>query len=300
MGKTISLSTVVEASPLNYGEGFGNVSEMKKLSRGDGNTYPFASRQSIRYDIVRLGNEWFGWNLDTVSKTKGTVQFKDDVTIADSVEMDLFGYLKTGKKSLKRAAVARLSHAIALEPYTGDFEFLTNMGLAERIDDTANLANIENHLSYYTYTITIDLGHIGIDQNDSLELSNDEKYERVAQLLDIIKLLSRNIRGRQENLTPKFIIGGLYPVANPFFLGNIKMNAKALELAPLKDTMALTFAEQSISKCTQIGLTQGTFSNEADVVEQFAGQVHTVEQFFQQLSKEVAHYYGVAHATTQD
>ncbi len=300
MGKTISLSTVVEASPLNYGEGFGNVSEMKKLSRGDGNTYPFASRQSIRYDIVRLGNEWFGWNLDTVSKTKGTVQFKDDVTIADSVEMDLFGYLKTGKKSLKRAAVARLSHAIALEPYTGDFEFLTNMGLAERIDDTANLANIENHLSYYTYTITIDLSHIGIDQNDSLELSNDEKYERVAQLLDIIKLLSRNIRGRQENLTPKFIIGGLYPVANPFFLGNIKMNAKALELAPLKDTMALTFAEQSISKCTQIGLTQGTFSNEADVVEQFAGQVHTVEQFFQQLSKEVAHYYGVAHATTQD
>lgn len=300
MGKTISLSTVVEASPLNYGEGFGNVSEMKKLSRGDGNTYPFASRQSIRYDIVRLGNEWFGWNLDTVSKTKGTVQFKDDVTIADSVEMDLFGYLKTGKKSLKRAAVARLSHAIALESYTGDFEFLTNMGLAERIDDTANLANIENHLSYYTYTITIDLSHIGIDQNDSLELSNDEKYERVAQLLDIIKLLSRNIRGRQENLTPKFIIGGLYPVANPFFLGNIKMNAKALELAPLKDTMALTFAEQSISKCTQIGLTQGTFSNEADVVEQFAGQVHTVEQFFQQLSKEVAHYYGVAHATTQD
>lgn len=300
MGKTISLSTVVEASPLNYGEGFGNVSEMKKLSRGDGNTYPFASRQSIRYDIVRLGNEWFGWNLDTVSKTKGTVQFKDDVTIADSVEMDLFGYLKTGKKSLKRAAVARLSHAIALEPYTGDFEFLTNMGLAERIDDTANLANIENHLSYYTYTITIDLSHIGMDQNDSLELSNDEKYERVAQLLDIIKLLSRNIRGRQENLTPKFIIGGLYPVANPFFLGNIKMNAKALELAPLKDTMALTFAEQSISKCTQIGLTQGTFSNEADVVEQFAGQVHTVEQFFQQLSKEVAHYYGVAHATTQD
>lgn len=300
MGKTISLSVVVEASPLNYGEGFGNVSEMKKISRVDGNTYPFASRQSIRYDIVRLGNEWFGWNLDTVSKTKKTVQFKDDVTIADSVEMDLFGYLKTGEKSLKRAAVARLSHAIALEPYTGEFEFLTNMGLAERIDDTANLANIENHLSYYTYTITIDLSHIGIDQNDSLELSNDEKYERVAQLLDIIKLLSRNIRGRQENLTPKFIIGGLYPVANPFFLGNIKMNVKALDLAPLKDTMALTFAGQSIGECTQIGLTQGTFSNEADVVEQFAGQVHTVEQFFQQLSKEVAHYYGVAHATTQD
>lgn len=57
----------------------------------------FASRQSIRYDIVRLGNEWFGWNLQTVDKAKGTLQFREDVNIADSVEMDLFGYLKTGK-----------------------------------------------------------------------------------------------------------------------------------------------------------------------------------------------------------
>ena len=56
----------------------------------DGNVYTFASRQALRYDIVRLGNEMFGWNLEVVDKAKGTVQFKEDLTIEDSQEMDLF------------------------------------------------------------------------------------------------------------------------------------------------------------------------------------------------------------------
>ena len=155
MGKTLTATFIVEAGSLNYGEGFANIAELKKFNRADGNMYTFASRQSLRYDIVRLGNEWFGWNLDVVSKAKGTVQFNDDATVEDSVEMDLFGYLKTGKQSIKRAAVVRLSHAISLEPYTGDMEFLNNMGLANRISENPNLANVENHISLYTYTITI-------------------------------------------------------------------------------------------------------------------------------------------------
>ena len=32
-------------------------------------------------------------------QSKGTVQFKDDLTIEDSEEMDLFGYMKTAKKT---------------------------------------------------------------------------------------------------------------------------------------------------------------------------------------------------------
>ena len=37
----------------------GNISELKKLTRADGNMYTFASRQALRYDVVRLGNEFF-------------------------------------------------------------------------------------------------------------------------------------------------------------------------------------------------------------------------------------------------
>ena len=88
--KGLSITMIFKAQSLNYGEGIGDTSELKKLSRGDGSTYTFASRQAIRYDIARLGNKMFGWNLEVVDKAKGTVQFKEELTIKDSEEMDLF------------------------------------------------------------------------------------------------------------------------------------------------------------------------------------------------------------------
>lgn len=298
MSKTVTFTAVIEAGSLNYGEGFSNISELKKFNRANGNTHTFASRQAIRYDVVRLGNELFGWNLQTVSKQKGTVQFKDELTIEDSVEMDLFGYLKTGKQSLKRPATARLSHAISLEPYNGDMEFLTNMGLAERLGETANLANIENHISYYTYTITVDLDKVGVDANNAITLSNEERFTRVQQLLDVLKLLSRNIRGRQENLTPLFVIGGVYPIANPFFQGRVQLDGKELQVEPLVQTGEFTFGGEAMKKFTTIGLTSGTFTNELALREAF-GEILTVEAFFQAVTRGVADYYGVPYEVTQ-
>ena len=161
--KGLSITLVFKGQSLNYGEGIGNISELKKLTRGDGSVYTYASRQALRYDIVRLGNKLFDWNLQVVNKEKGTIQFDDKLPIQDSQEMDLFGYMKTAKKdgSNIRSAAVRLSNAISLEDYKSDMDFLNNKGLADRINEFPNLANIEQHLSYYTYTITIDLEKIG-------------------------------------------------------------------------------------------------------------------------------------------
>src|SRR5690625_5162429 len=245
--KGLTFTVIFRANSLNYGEGTANISELKKFHRGNGDVYTFSSRQSIRYDIVRLGNQFFDWNLDVVDKEQGVVQFKQDATIEDSVEMDLFGYMKTKSKSgaTKRSAVARLSHAIALEPYRSDLEFLNNMGLATRINDDANLATLEQHTSYYTYTMTIDLSRVGIDGD--IELSQEIKAERVKQLLEVTKFLSREIRGRQENLAPLFIIGGLYPIPNPFFQGRIQLKgANELHIEPLVVTVSTNVFETSL------------------------------------------------------
>ncbi|MEK4885891.1 type I-B CRISPR-associated protein Cas7/Cst2/DevR [Bacillus sp. FSL W8-0223] len=295
MGKALSFTVVFQGNSLNYGEGIANISELKKIHRGNGDVLTFASRQSIRYDIVRLGNEWFEWNLQTVDKTKGTLQFREDVTIADSVEMDFFGYLKTGKSSQKRPAVARLSHAVSLEPYRSDMEFLNNMGLAERIDETPNLANIEQHESLYTYTMTLDLDKVGIDGD--IELSKEIRYTRVEQLLEIIKLLNRNIRGRQESLAPLFVIGGLYPIANPFFLGRIKLETKAhkwmMNVKGLNDVLETTFVGQSIRDQTYIGYVSGVFGNEAEFDSVLNRKAGSIEDFFTELKNEVRSHYGV-------
>ncbi|MBE2922453.1 type I-B CRISPR-associated protein Cas7/Cst2/DevR [Anoxybacillus flavithermus] len=301
MKKALTMTVIFQANSLNYGEGIANISELKKFHRGDGEVYTYASRQSIRYDIVRLGNELFGWNLDTVTKAsdggKSVVQFKKDTSIRDSVEMDLFGYLKTkkGEGGEKRPAVVRLSHAISLEPYKSDLEFLNNMGLASRIGQDANLASIEQHHSFYTYTLTIDLNRVGVDGD--IELPNEEKANRVLQLLEVLKVLNRNIRGRQENLAPLFVIGGMYNVANPFFLGRIQLSATAngwaIQTKPIKETMEQTFAGEAIGKDTRIGILSGVFANEGEFYDLFNEQVMAVEPFFQYVSKQIQSYYGV-------
>ncbi|CAM4194909.1 type I-B CRISPR-associated protein Cas7/Cst2/DevR [Saccharibacillus endophyticus] len=293
MSKALTLSLIFKANSLNYGEGIANISELKKIHRGNGDVLTFASRQSLRYDIVRLGNEWFDWNLDVVDKSKGTLQFQEALTIADSVEMDLFGYLKTNKNSMKRPAVARLSHAISLEPYRSDIEFLNNMGLAERIGETPNLANIEQHESFYAYTITLDLKRVGIDPADKknpVSLPVETRKERLGQFLDIVKLLNRNIRGRQESLAPLFVIGGVYPAANPFFLGRLmlepQVKAWKLNTEALKEAAQTTFGGQEIANSTHLGYVSGIFQNEANFNELGIAGSGSIEYFFQTIQAE--------------
>ena len=267
MKKGLTFTVIAQAQSLNYGEGISNIAELKKLTRADGNVYTFASRQCLRYDIVRLASELFNWNLQVVDKSKGTIQFKDDMTIKDSQEMDLFGYMKTSKKDDKdkggsstREAVVRLSNAISLEAYRGDMDFLNNKGLADRIGEHPNLANVEQHLSYYTYTVTIDLSKVGIDGD--IELSNEDKCNRVTQLLEIIKILNRNIRGRQENLSPLFVVGGMYDIANPFFLGRVKVegdkNGYKVSSDTIKEVVNSTFLGKELKQSTYIGMVEGS------------------------------------------
>lgn len=296
----LTITMIFNAESLNYGEGIGNISELKKLSRGNGKVYTFASRQALRYDIARLGNKMFGWNLEVVDKSKGTVQFKDECTIKDSEEMDLFGYMKTSKKSDDKAggssirsAAVRLSNAISLEDYKSDMDFLNNKGLADRINEFPNLANVEQHLSYYTYTVTIDLEKIGKD--GEIELDNEVKTKRVIELLEILKVLNREIRGREENLSPLFVIGGVYNLNSPYFLGRIELkNVKqkfAINTNILEDTMKLKIGENEISQDTNIGIVKDIFENEKEIEEKFANKVSNIQDFFEKLEDSVKQYY---------
>lgn len=298
--KGLTITMIFKAQSLNYGEGIGNISELKKLSRGDGSVYTFASRQALRYDIARLGNKLYNWNLEVVDKSKGTVQFKENLSIEDSQEMDLFGYMKTSKKTDEelggsniRSAAVRLSNAISLENYKADMDFLNNKGLADRIGEFPNLANIEQHFSYYTYTITIDLEKIGID--GQVEIPNEEKASRVIQLLEIVKILNREIRGREENLSPLFIIGGMYSINSPFFLGRVNVLGKngkfAIETKQIEDTMKLKIGNQEIKEDTNLGIVNGEFENEEEIKELFTGKVQNVQNFFESLENQVKEYY---------
>lgn len=285
--KGLTASFIFEAESANYGEGVGNVTALKKISRGTGDSYSYVSRQALRYNIIQqMGEDNTPLDLD------GTViQFSTDATIKDYAEIDLFGYMKTKKPARTRAAVVRLSNAVSLESFNADLDFLTNKSLLDRynkqggeLKDGGNIAQSEIHKSYYAYTIAIDLDLVGKDGD--IEITKEEKALRIKKLLDTIKFLYRDIRGRRENLSPIFAIGGVYDIKNPFFENKLRVYNNRLSVDTIKDVFGL---DESIEKGTYVGLVKGIFNNDKDIYDKLSAI--DMGQFFQKIKDEADNYY---------
>lgn len=287
--KGLTISIIFQAESANYGEGIGNVTSLKKISRGRGEQYSYISRQAIRYNIV----EQMMADNTPIGLDGSVLQFSKEAMIDKYPEIDLFGYMKTDKKDTKtRSAVARLSNAISLETFKGDLDFLTNKGLLDRFNkqnqdskkDGGNISQSEIHRSYYAYTITIDLEQVGIDDNYDINIDNSEKSKRIELFLDTIKYLYRDIKGRREDLSPLFVIGGVYDIKNPIFY-----NALGIENNKLKLDRIESILSKDIIDDTEVGLVKGVFDNSKDIEK----RLNTIKigDFFDNLKAKVRDYY---------
>ena len=284
-GLTITMIFLAESA--NYGEGIGNISSLKKMTQGNHEQYSYISRQAMRYNIVQQAN----WDKTPVDGKSGVVQFAPSATVADYPEIDLFGYMKTTAKgddqkggAATRSAVARLSNAIALEPFQGNLEFLTNMGLAVRGNLENGIAQSEIHRSYYAYTMSIDLDRVGVDGD--INIKKEEKAERVKNLLDSMHYLYRDIKGRRENLSPLFIIGGRYSRKNPFFENRVKVDDNKINVETLQELIN----DNELGEYTFAGVTAGIFDNEEKIKKELKAE--SVGIAFKHLKEEVDLYYG--------
>jgi CRISPR-associated regulatory protein, DevR family len=279
--KGLTMTIIMESESANYGEGFGNITTLKKLTRGDGNSYTYISRQALRYNIV----EQLIWDNTPVkaigSGEKKVIQFDPDATIENFPEIDLFGYMKTDKggHGNTRTAVVRLSNAISLEEYNSDLDFLTNAGLAKRLKENNSIAQSEIHKSLYSYTITIDLDKIGVD--GEINLPEEEKKNRVKEFLKVVQFLYRDIKGRRENLSPLFVIGGIYDRKNPYFENRIKVTENELNTNILRD---ISNSDEDVENNTMIGYVDETFHNNAEVKD--LGTI-SVSEFFEKLNQKI-------------
>jgi CRISPR-associated protein Cst2 len=246
-----------------------------------------------------------GYRLTPVSH-EGTIQFHPDATLKDYFEIDLFGYMKTkgGEGADIRSAVARLSNAVSLETFNGDLDFLTNKGLFDRLtakdkvksgnkDEEeesvkgGNIAQSEIHKSFYTYTLTVDLDKVGVEGegDKKIEIANQEKCKRVSLLLKAVKFLYRDIKGRRENLSPLFIIGGVYDLKNPFFMNGVKLNDHKLAVNRIKNIID---KDPIISENTAVGYVENTFDNDHEIKDL---NPVSIKMFFENIDKKVEAYY---------
>lgn len=279
----LTITMVFDAASANYGEGIGNISQLKKMTRAGGEVYTYISRQAIRYNIV----EQMQINNTPVDNSQKVVQFAPAAAIDEFPEIDLFGYMKTTKGGQSiRSAVVRLSNAVSLEPYKSDTDFLTNMGLAKRQGLDNAIAQSEIHKSLYSYTVTIDLDKVGIDEKAGIEIDNAEKADRIVKLLETLQFLWRDIKGRRESLNPVFAVGGVYERKNPYFEDRIRLEKKNLNVKLIKsvkdsceDTAANTF----------IGYIPGIFPNNDEITSELSPL--SISEMFAKLKEEVKAYY---------
>lgn len=195
-----------------------------------------------------------------------------------------FGYMKTRDKGADtRNAVVRLSNAISLEEYNSDLDYLTNMGLAKRgnLENSKNsIVQSEIHKSLYSYTVTIDLDKIGID--GEIEIPEEEKKNRVKELLKVIQFLYRDIKGRRENLAPIFAIGGIYDRKNPYFEDRIELNKNMLKTSILTKIIN---SDEDIKNNTMVGYLEGMLSNNDTIKEEL--KTIEINEFFDNLIKKI-------------
>lgn len=316
--KGLTVSVITQAMSLNYGESLGNISELKKITK-NGEVYSYMSPQAIRYELYRaLKNNFM---IDTgkpeaLHNEQKVIQFRPEATIDDYMEIDLFGYMKTKKKTkgkkkegeqvaegdeggaATRAKVARTSPAISLAPFRSDIEFGTNKNFAERTGSHPDPFQFEHHHSPYAYTLTIDLERVGVDPKDGIELPAKERADRVCKLVETIKILNREIKGRTENLNPLFVIGGVYPVKNPWFLDRIMVNYNrvsgkwAINTGILKSVVDLKFRDVLVSDYTQVGYLPGFWDNESSFAK-IASRHGDLNWFFETLKAEAKRAYEI-------
>lgn len=284
ISKGLAITMIFLAESANYGESVGNVSSLKKISRGLGDQYTYISRQAIRFNIAeQLGEEPAPVEKN---KDKGVIQFSEDATIDKYPELDFFGYLKLKKDTngKKRSAKVRISNAISLETFKGDLGFLTNKGQADKIKENMNIAQSEIHRSYYRYTIVIDLDQIGEDEVYKISVDLPERARRVKRLLDTISLLYRDIKGRREDLKPLFAIGGVYDIKNPVFQNAVDVKNNCIDVERIQEVLY-----DSIKEDTLCGIMSKVFDNTKEVKE----ILHAVSmpEFFKALKEKVDGYY---------
>ena len=102
-----------------------------------------------------------------------------------------------------------------------------------------------------------------------------------------MQYLYRDIKGRRENLSPLFIIGGRYRRKNPFFENRIKMQKNEINVDTLLEIME---SDTDIKENTFVGVMSDIFDNDSDIKKKLSAK--SVGETFKHLKEEVETYYG--------
>ena len=129
------------------------------------------------------------------------------------------------------------------------------------------------------------MDRIGVDGD--INIPSEEKADRVKKFLDTVMFLYRDIKGRRENLSPVFVVGGRYSRKNPFFENRIVVEDSRLNAGLISEVIN---SNDDVKDNTMTGVMSGIFTNDKEIKDTI--NAVTVAEVFTHLKKEVDEYYG--------
>jgi len=160
--------------------------------------------------------------IEKKSLDKYTEFLKKDV-FEQHPEFDLFGFMiaegGSAEAALTRVSPVKISHAISLTPTNIDAHTMANLDMKRRAGGSgSNPVTMEEKSDFYIYNVTVDVDRIGKytvgehgkEDIGEILIEDNIAKKRVKQLVESILNLKRDIKGRREDLSPWFMILGLY------------------------------------------------------------------------------------------
>ena len=283
--------TIVSMMTMNYSESLGNLSSIQKVIQ-NGQIYGKRTKESLKYHIMNQSGLY-----DSETTVDGATQrtSTDKMNISNCPGLE-GGYMSTKGKTIKRNSSFYVSDGISVDIFPGNYEFHNNLGLSTEFANQNGLKlgkddkkcglmpySYEYQKNLVVYSITIDLNRIGIDENFGINITNEEKIDRVIRLLTSVRDLSLVVKGSLDNSTPRFIIGGFSKIKTHVFEPYVKIRDNELLL-----TDSLLMKLKQNNSC-RVGMIDETFKNDKEIKETF--DVMNVDEFFDQLFEEVKEYY---------
>lgn len=284
--------TVVANMTSNYGEGLGNIGSVQKVYR-NGKSYAIRSRESLKNAIMVQSGLYDDLKVQ-VDKSVNQKAVSQDINASTNRALE-GGYMNTSDNTKIRKSSFYLTDAVSFHSFINETRFHNNLYLAQayakekkiNLQDKAKEAGLmpyqyEYDKSLKRYSITIDLDKIGVDENYEQQADKEEKIFRVQALLDAVKSLSLIVKGNMDNAEPVFIVGGIGKRKTHYFENVVQMDNLSLKIG--------NDLKKKINEGYHVGLLDGyNFENEEEIKAEL--NPVSIEQFFEDLNKEVRAYY---------
>lgn len=303
--KAINLTWLSKTSltNLNAGEGETNLVDVKKY-RSQGVEYPYVSGQAMRFYL----RESIRRTLD--KEVSMCVPDEKGETCGDPekcLNCDLFGYMKTTKKTSEKAGGAtrrispvKVSPAMGLLPFDENavLDFLTRRHQMTKGELEGDIANVEIGTNIYRCGAAIDIRRVSAEEDwenghnvEIKDFKKVDKAERIRKVIDGIRFISDY--SKQARLLTDFtpdILCIAFQNRYSHRLQKLFELDKELTLAP-KRVKEILSDVISYSDKVLFGLISGLIKNEDEIVKvfkEFKIERQRPDEVFETALKELA------------